>query len=463
MTGRVPRESNTPVQTETRPVAPRLNATERRSLVLSSLYRVIGTPVVALSGVISAGLIIRATGESAYGLVSMVATVGLLIPFVDLGIGAVVTNAVSQAPDPARDRHALDVVRRAYRVLTLISLGVALSALVVMTVDAWEPLLGLRTGGQDRWAITAAVIIFGFTIPAGLGLRMLIGADRNELAVLVMMASSILGLIFTVIMYAGGVRGIWFVLPSLTGALVGNLIGTALALRVTGIGGNLLGPVTRGLATRDLLEGSMWLFFVSVGIPFGLQVQRIVLSHQSTPEQLSKYALMAQMYGLAWSVFSTAALSFWPIFAKRRDDPAQTTRLWLRTTLMFGAGGALCALGMTVLGPWAGNLLSGDTISISSSLAAAFAVLLIVQCLHLPSGVLLVGPSEARWQTLCIGAMALTSVVAATAVAAEHGAVGVVVVTAIAVLFCQVFPDLLWVPRLIRRPVPETFRARQMS
>jgi O-antigen/teichoic acid export membrane protein len=440
-----------------------LNAVERRSLLLSSLYRVIGTPVVALSGVISAGLIIRATGESAYGLVSLVATVGLLIPFVDLGIGAVVTNAVSQAPDPASDRHALDVVRRAYRVLTLISLGVAVCALVVLTTDTWEALLGLRTGSEDRWAITAAMIIFGFTIPAGLGLRMLIGADRNELAVLVMMSSSLLGLIFTVIMYAGGVRGIWFVLPSLTGALVGNMIGTLLALRVTGIGGNLLGPITRGLATKDLLEGSMWLFFVSVGIPFGLQVQRVVLSHLSTPEQLSKYALMAQMYGLAWSVFSTAALSFWPIFAKRRNDPAETTRLWLRTTLLFGAGGAVCGLGMIVLGPWAGDVLSGDQIGVSSSLAAAFAVLLVVQCLHLPSGVLLVSPSEARWQTMCIGAMAMTSVVAAVAVAPERGALGVVVVTAIAVLFCQVCPDLLRVPSLIRRPVPENFRARQAS
>lgn len=443
--------------------APGLSSIERRSLVLSSLYRVIGTPVVALSGVVSAGLIIRATGESAYGLVSLVATVGLLIPFVDLGIGAVVTNAVSEAPDPATDRHALDVVRRAYRVLSLISVALAAIALAVMTADAWEAILGLRTGSEDRWAITAAIIIFGLTIPAGLGLRMLIGADRNELAVLVMMSSSILGLAFTTLMYVGGVRGIWFVLPSLTGALVGNLIGTAVALRVTGIGGNLLGPVTRGLATKDLLEGSLWLFFVSVGIPFGLQVQRVVLSHLSTPEQLSKYALMAQMYGLAWSVFSTAALSFWPIFAKRRDDPAGTTRLWLRTTLMFGLGGAVCAVGMATLGPWAGDLLSGSQIRVTAGLAGAFAILLVVQCLHLPSGVLLVRPTEARWQSMCIGAMALTSVVAAMAVASGHGAVGVVVVTAIAVFCCQVCPDLLRVPALIRRPGPETFRTRQTS
>ena len=139
--------------------APGLSSIERRSLVLSSLYRVIGTPVVALSGVVSAGLIIRATGESAYGLVSLVATVGLLIPFVDLGIGAVVTNAVSEAPDPATDRHALDVVRRAYRVLSLISVALAAIALAVMTADAWEAILGLRTGSDDRWAITAAIII----------------------------------------------------------------------------------------------------------------------------------------------------------------------------------------------------------------------------------------------------------------------------------------------------------------
>ncbi|MET0929949.1 MAG: oligosaccharide flippase family protein [Aeromicrobium sp.] len=428
-----------------------LDQQERRSVVLSLLFRIAGTPVVAAAGIASAAIVIRATGESTYGLVTLVSTVGLLLPFVDLGIGAVAMNAVSRTRDPRHDPETLDVLRCAYRALALVALALAAFALLVMALDGWETLIGLRAGADDRWAVTLAVIVFAASIPAGLGVRILIGQDRNQLAVVTTVGGSVCGLLLTIAMYAAGVRGIWFVLPALGGALIGHVVATALALRITGIGRAAFEPVTRGITARTLLRGSLWLFVLGVGIPFGLQVQRVVLSHLSTPDQLSEYALMAQIFGIGWSVFSTAAMSFWPIFAKRRSDPRGTVRLWLRASALFGVAALVCSVPLVALSPAVGDLISGDDIHIGRELALAFAALLVVQCLHLPSGVMLVSPSEARWQSWCLGAMAVTSVVGSALVAGDHGAAGVVWVTAATVAACQLVPDATWVPRLVRR------------
>ncbi|GAA2064466.1 lipopolysaccharide biosynthesis protein [Williamsia deligens] len=415
------------------------------------MFRILGTPIVALCGVVAAGIVIRATGAQTYGLVTLVSTIGLLLPFADLGIAAVAMNAVSTTRTPSTDLHVVDTVRAAFRSLVVVAVVITIAALAVMAADGWDVLIGLRSGDQDRWAITAGVIVFAWTIPAGIGLRLLIGADKNELAVLATMSNSVLGLMITVLLYAVGVRGIWFVLPALLGILLGNLASTVVALRITGIGRLMFGPVPSGVSIRTMLAGSLWLFFVSVGIPFGIQVQRMFLSHLSTPQQLSQYALMAQVFGIGWGVLSTAALSLWPVFIKRRADHTSVIALWVRTTGAFCGIAVVGAAVLAVLGPWVCSLISGGSIRVTTGLALAFGALLIVQATHLPSGVLLTNPSGARWQTWCLGAMVVVTVVGCIAVAPRFGAVGVVTVTACAVALCQVVPDLTSVPRLVRR------------
>ena len=104
--------------------------------------------------------------------------------------------------------------------------------------------------------------------------------------------------------------------------------------------------------------------------------------------------------------------------------------------------------------PLAARILSGSKIDISMGLAFAFAVLLVGQAVHLPSTVLLTKPNEARWQALWALTMAMLSVGVGVAVAHQFGAIGVVAASAFAVLVAQVAPDLLWVPRLVRRRPP---------
>ena len=160
---------------------------------------------------------------------------------------------------------------------------------------------------------------------------------------------------------------------------------------------------------------------------------------------------MAQIYAICWQVLSTASLAYWPIFVKRRQSAEVTVRMWWRLTGIFGAVGAVGLLCMMLLGPWAAAVLSGGKIDVSTTLALGFGALLLAQALHLPTLVLLTTPDEARWQALWAIAMAAISIGLGLVVAPRFGAAGVVYTSALAIFVAQVLPDLIWVPRLVRR------------
>ena len=429
----------------------RLAPAERRALLYGPLYRILGTPVTALLSLANTAIIVRETGEAVYGLIALVATLTLLFPFADLGIGATVISASAQLTGPSRNPNAADIIRRAYRVLFAVAGALIAAALVVMAIDGWVALVGFASGPDDRWAITFAACVFALTVPAGLGVRILIGIDRNPLATLVFMSCPAFALGLTGVLYVTGASEIWYAVPGLGGVLIGQTIGTVLALRLTGLGWSAFDGVTSALTGRRLLEGSMWLFVVGVGLPAGSQTGRLVLAHLSTPEELSRYALMAQIYAVCWQVLSTVGLAYWPVFVKRRAVSEATVRMWWRLTGALAGLALIAALCMAAIGPWAARVLSGGQIDVSAGLALAFGVMLIGQAIHFPTFVLLTRPDEARWQAMWTVAMAAVSIGAGCAVADRFGAVGVAYAAAFGVLAAQVLPDLLWVPKLVRR------------
>jgi O-antigen/teichoic acid export membrane protein len=429
----------------------RLAPEERRALLYGPIYRILGTPVVAVLGLANTAIIVRETGEAVFGLVSLIATITLLFPFADLGIGATVLNASAQLSGPSRDPNAADVIRRAYHVLFAVAGVLVLVALCVMGFDGWAALVGFSSGPDDRWAITVAACVFALTIPAGLGVRILIGIDRNPLATLVLMSCPAFALGLTLVLYVRGVSGIWYAVSALGGLLIGQAVGTVLALRLSGLGWSAFARVSASRTGPRLLAGSMWLFLVGVGLPVGLQTGRVLLAHLSTPAQLSQYALMAQIYGVCASVLSTAGLAYWPVFVKRRAATEETVRMWWRLTATLAAAAAIATVAMGALGPWAATVLSGGRIDVSAALALAFGALLVGQAVHLPATVLLTRPNEARWQALWTLALAALSIGLGCVAAARFGAVGVVYASALAIFAAQVLPDLRWVPRLVRR------------
>jgi O-antigen/teichoic acid export membrane protein len=432
-----------------------LEPAERRAITLGTIFRVVGTPLVALVGLLNTGVIVRATGEAVFGLVSLVTTLTLLLPFADLGIGAVVVSACSRPGQLTDDGEAVATVQHGLRRLNLVAVALILISLVIMATDSWGFLLGGTAGPADRIAITIAACLIALGVPAGIGIAILIGLDMNPLAVMLTMSNAVFTLLITLALKTAGTTGIWYAVSGAGGALIGNCIATALALRISGLGWSAFARPGAEHAGNRLLEGSLWMFVVSISLPLGLQSQRLILSHVSTPAELSRYALIAQVYAVIWMVFSTAGVALWPVFVKRRPDMRASTRLWLRSMAAFGALSALAGVGIVVLGPWATSVLSGGQLVAPRACAIAIALLLVVQCIHLPGGVMLTMPREMRWQSYCLLAMGVSTVVLGMWWGGRSGGTGVVAAAVVATVAAQIVPDLIWIPRLLRRRAHE--------
>ncbi|TRW85405.1 hypothetical protein FK535_08345 [Mycolicibacterium sp. 018/SC-01/001] len=423
---------------------------ERKAILLGTAFRIIGTPLVALIGLANTAVIVRETGEAVFGVVSLVTTLSLLIPFADLGIGAVVTSACSRPGRLTDDSLALATVQRGVRMLGGVAAGLIVISLVVMATNSWQLLIGTSTGSADRFAITVAVCLIALGIPAGIGIRIIIGLNMNPLAVVMTIGNAAFTLLLTITLKSIDAEGIWYAISGAGGVLAGNCVATIFALRISGLG---LAPFARPSAEfprREVLHGSLWMFVLSIGLPLGLQSHRLILSHVSTPQELSRYALTAQIFGVVWMVFDTAGMALWPVFVKRRTATTASAQLWLRSVASFGIMSAVAGLGIVAFAPWATSVLSGGAITAPRALAVAFAAMLFVECIHLPGGMMLTMPREARWQSFCITAMGVTAVLLGIWWGARWGATGVVAGAAAAMLLAQVIPDFVWIPRMLR-------------
>ena len=427
-----------------------LQPMERRAIVLGTAFRIVGTPLVALIGLVNTAMIVRQTGEAVFGVVSLITTLSLLIPFADLGIGAVVTSACSRPGRLTDDGVALATVQRGVRMLGAVAAGLILVSVAVMATDSWRLLIGTNTGSADRIAITVAVCLIALGIPAGIGIRIIIGLNMNPVAVLMTIANAAFTLLLTMMLKTTGADSIWYAISGAGGVLAGNCVATIFALRVSGLGWAAFARPSAEYSRRKVLHGSLWMFVLSIGLPLGLQSHRLVLSHVSTPQELSRYALTAQIFGVVWMVFDTAGMALWPVFVKRRTATIASTQLWLRSVAVFGFSSAVAGIGIVAFAPWATSVLSGGQIVAPRALAVAFAIMLFVECVHLPGGVMLTMPREARWQSFCITVMGVTAVLLGIWWGARWGAAGVVAAAAVAMVLAQVLPDFVWIPRMLR-------------
>lgn len=416
--------------------------------------RLAGIPVVAGVGLYNTSLIVGETGAVSYGIVNTIATLGALLPFADLGIGGSVTTAVALRHQDGT-RRGLRVQERvvaAYRALLLVAAALCAFSVAIGVLSLWDDILGQTFSPVEQSLISACLIIFAFGIPCGLGARMLVGLGRNTLAVAIGMTSSLFTLATTVSLTLLDVTDMAFALSGFAGGLIANSVATLLALRLIRQDGiRIPFPLKKGyhFTHGRLLAGSGWLFVVTIGLPVGLETGRIVLSHVSSPHELSEFALMSQIYVLTWSVISTSAGALWTIFAQAREDAKGSYRIWRLMVAIFGIGSLVAGVLLWQAGPWIGSVISGGRIDVGQGTAAAFAVLLLAQSLHLPAGSLLTRPRELRYQAICVALMAIVSLSLGISMAPTHGSMAIPVGAATGVFLGQFIPDLFFVRRYL--------------
>ena len=408
-------------------------------------------PISVLAGLITTSTQIEYAGPTTYGVIALIATLYLLLPFSDLGLGAAVTSRFAAAHATGDWGNALATRRRAARILAMIATMGCGITIIVSLFGHWSQLLGVGLSQAEELAVGLSLLMFFVSVPLSLGQRILVGLSSTHIVAVVPALTGVLTLSFTFAIALLGMPPASFAVAPALSLLAVNA-GTSVAAS------RLLKAHAAHAATSSSgdLSGSLAMLLITLGIPLGTQAGRLIVAHTSTPEQLARFALATQLFSITWGLVSAVGLALWPLFVHRRSRAGDSDRLLRQALLLFSAIGFIILVAFGLGAPWGAYLISRGEISLDRGLCLAFGFLIMMQAIHLPYGMLLTLPRELGFQAVCVLAMGILAVTLGLAGVRILGVYAVPLASALAVIVAQIGPDLIFSKHLLRRRSYET-------
>ncbi|MEW1878602.1 hypothetical protein AB0O58_02790 [Rhodococcus sp. NPDC080181] len=412
------------------------------TLRMSLAARVATFPVTALAGIATTYILIRSYGPESFGTISLLATLFLLIPFADFGMGAPLMNGVANSNQTSAEKAHL--VARVFWILAATSISLSGAAIFSTVILDWSEILGNKSFEPHQFenALLVTVLIFLASIPFGTGHRILIGLGLNHVSVIVAGSSGLCALLVTAAITESAAPPPYAAAAPSLGILISALLSFIFALRKLGIKfRSLLSP--GDLAALSLFKSSGPMFVVMLAVPLAFQSHRILISRYSTVAELASYSIAMQMYIPVWSLVSTTAVAMWPIFAKNRHDNVGSGSTYYRALLAFSLSGILIAGVFLLFGPVFAHIVSGGQIELPLPLLLSMGGLVFVQCVQQVPGMFLTSDRGLAFQAISVSLMCIAALVLGSLSAGPYGACGPLIATALAVLVFQVVPGLL--------------------
>ena len=421
--------------------------------------------VMGLSGVlgiITSRLIIEHFGTAAYAQYGLLSTFPTLLPFADLGIAAVVINAVAGSSSVRTDDFVKRSIVTALRVL-LVSGGIMVAVSAVITLFGWWPVLlgeGLLPEGGSL-AAGLCLAVFGLVLPLTVGQRILVGLRRTstQVASQSVVAPFMLLAIGSAVMLSVPAGSYLAVISYVANALVSVICLVVAARALSPQLGAAVRLVPRVRSYRGVPAlGLAWPMLVQmIALPVAMQTGRLLLSHLAGPDELAQYNLASQLFGIVLQTVAAAGIALWPIYAAARtagrvESPAVPT-LW------FLLGGLLLGGALAVLSPFLAEFVSGGQIVLDGWMLAAFVLFVGLQAAKYPIGMYMTDKTGLVFQVLPIVLMVPLTLGLSWYFIGEIGAAGPVLGSAIAVAVCQLVPNHWYVQRDLARRRAEADRA----
>ncbi|WP_306978593.1 lipopolysaccharide biosynthesis protein [Streptomyces canus] len=373
--------------------------------------------------------LVGAVGVPGYALFALVTTLPAALPITDLGGGAAIVDAV------ARDRSArralvCGTVLSAARNLMCAGALIATMGVTMTVLGLWKWVLGDVTQPGSGVACAIASLLFGFSMPLGLGSSLLTAVNRTPAALLLRAAASILLLALVLVVAALDAPCEAFVATFFFSQCVVGVVSIVLASRYLRL--PLLRIImgsARGRARKDRVrigQLAVPMAIVTAATAVAYATDRLVLSHTADAAAVAEYSAGAQFFLAASSLLGAAGLPLWAIFARRRRSSGKPRRDLFRLTTCFAVGGLVVGALMIALGPGVGSWTMHGRIQVGTDLMASFAALLFVQAVGYPATMWLTDAAGLRFQATAFSLMAVVNV-AVSIPLAQLGAAGPVI------------------------------------
>jgi hypothetical protein len=116
---------------------------------------------------------------------------------------------------------------------------------------------------------------------------------------------------------------------------------------------------------------------------------------------------------------------------------------WSQAMRGFFVAGLVVAILFVLILPPIVSVISEGTVRVPLTVRVAFALLIVVQSVHLPSAMLLVSPAWLRFQSACVAAMLMLNLPLSWWLAGSLGAAGPVAASVVAIAAAQLVPGWL--------------------
>jgi O-antigen/teichoic acid export membrane protein len=368
-----------------------------RELLSAMSARLLVLPVGAVAAIFTTRLVNEALGAQSFAVYSLVAGLPLLFSYADLGLGAAITNAASTAKtDPVRFRA---ILRRSLLISLSIAAVIATASTLLGAAGLWTSLLGLSDPNLNA-PISFAMVLFGFSIPGGLGKSILLGIGRYGPSVIIQGLIPVVSLVVVAVAIRFGAQTGGVVAVSSLGIFFVNWIGFIFAAVVMpGTLADYRGKPQRGVM-GEVIRTSMPMLALAAGGGVLFQSGRLVLSHTSTLQQVAVYAALWTFFQPLFSVIQAAGLALWPRFAAGRAAGRAQRREFRAATLTSATIGLCAGLGLTAFGPLAVRFASAGQIEADTLQCVVLGTALLVQATMLPAGMVLTFPRGLWFQSI---------------------------------------------------------------
>lgn len=419
------------------------------SLLRTAGLRLLTLPVTALISVLAASLSIRYVGPSAYGYVSLIAQLTLLLPFADLGLGTAVTRRVAQAKAGLVSwDEAVSLVAKSMAMLVAIGVAGGAAAAIVGASGGWSMIFD----APRRWAsdvdVTTSVVLLTFflLLPLAVSQRVLVGLGRSGLLVALGIVPPICNLAFVIAAGEAGLPPMMLALGSAVGSVV-TVLTFALFAFVPRCGGIRFAPRSNGKPgqTLEVMHAAVPMLIASLGTAATAQSGRVLLAGTASDTALAEYAVALQLYLPLYSVIYMAATILWPRFSVHLDRA-----LWRRANVILTGLGAAAGAGFLLFGPAIVAVMSDSSLDPSPLVFWSFAAFLTIQGLHATQSMLLTSP-RGLWVQAAGATVAGGITVALTVATAQTiGPAAPILSAGLGLLVGLVIPSFVFSHRLLR-------------
>jgi O-antigen/teichoic acid export membrane protein len=394
----------------------------------SFIVRAATLPMATVAGLLAARVTVSMLGVDGYALYALVVGLAALIPISDLGVGAAVTDAVARRHELGPDG-VQRVLRTSMRVLIVASLILSITAWTLATLGSWAPLLGVPPAREVEVAVATSLTVFAAGLPLGLSRRVLLGAERNDIAIAFDGGSGVLTLLI-ILLAASTHAPLWaYVAAPSAGLVLASAAAWPMASSASDIplGETVRSALVRGRPGGRIAHLAGPMLVITAAVPIAYQSDRLLLSHLSNLGQVAIYALAAQMYAALFAMVGAAGLSLWPVFARRRAlDPLARHEL-IKLVIVFAVVGLILAVLLVAAGPSVAQFVSKGEIEVGRGVLAAFGALLVVHAAWFPTGMLLTDRAGLRFQAVILVIMMILNLGVSAVLAHFIGAAGPVI------------------------------------